>query len=177
MNLALESSNEILDWKISADLIFQHNSSQESQGEGDIFAEFDEITIEVLPESENFYAEFEDPFNSGTDDIDGVFWDFSEVNLQVVFLIEGCTWQDAKKSFFKTLKEAEFSIDNPYSEYIESEFHRINTVNFYSLDGDDEELVLELDGTELDDQGNEVEAHSGIWNLNDSGKLIWKNLS
>lgn len=177
MSDSIENSKEKLDWKISADLIFQHNSSQESQGENDVFSEFDEISIEVLPESEQFYAEFEDPFNSGTDEIDGAFWDFSEVNLQVVFLIDGCTWKEAKKAFFQTLKEAEFAIDNPYSDHIETEFHRINTINFYALDGEDEELVLELDGTELDSQGNKVEPYSGIWNLNDSGKLIWKNLS
>ena len=177
MNQNLEDSSEKLDWKISADLIFQHSSSQESHDDIDVFAEFEEIAIEVSPESESFYVEFEDPFNSGTDEIDGVFWDFSEVNLQVVFLIENCTWQEAKKAFFQMLKDVEFVFDNPNSDYIESEFHRINTINFYSMDGEEEDLVIELVGSELDDQGNKCELNSGIWELGESGKLAWRKLA
>ena len=177
MNQNYETSSESLDWKITADLIFQHNSSQESQDDSDVFAEFEEIAIEVSPESESFYVEFEDPFNSGTDEIDGVYWDFSEINLQVVFLTENCTWRDANKAFFNMLKDVEIAFDNPYSDHINSEFHRINTVNFYSVDGEEEELVVELDGSELDDQGNKCEPNSGIWELADSGKLAWRKLT
>lgn len=177
MNQNLEDSSKKLDWKISADLIFQHSSSQESHDDIDVFEEFEEIAIEVLPESESFYVEFEDPFNSGTDEIDGVFWDFSEINLQVIFLIENCTWQEANQAFFQTLKDVEFAFDNPYSDHIESEFHRINAVNFYSLNGEEENLVIELDGSELDNQGNKCKPNSGIWELDDSGKLAWRRLS
>ena len=113
MNQNLEDSSKKLDWKISADLIFQHSSSHESHDDIDVFEEFEEIAIEVLPESESFYVEFEDPFNSGTDEIDGVFWDFSEINLQVILLIENCTWQEANQAFFQTLKDVEFAFDNP----------------------------------------------------------------
>lgn len=169
------------DWKITVEMVFQYAAAVTGTADDENnFDLLDSVKAEISSPDDFLYIESEDVITSGDYDIEGTFWDYSDVVIRVVLEAENGTFSEAKKIFIDQLLTAKFSFKK--DERIKVEFHRINRWVFSSVEDSSSGLTHILGGL-LPENGEELEfekelfgAAAGdgrLWLMDEKGSLRW----